>query len=112
MSIQTADFLALLRALLDQKASGRARASDDATDWVNGYSDRQAETLVAVLLWLAEHESDQNALEAELHAATEIVENRDVDPRILREARALDPSKITIATSEYYNYLISLAKAS
>lgn len=86
-------------------------ACDGVTDLIRGYSDRQAEVLVTVLLWLACHESDEIALEAELNAAAELAANRDVDPKALQEVRMLDPGKLTLATSEHYTDLVSLIES-
>ncbi|MFI6171160.1 hypothetical protein ACIBCN_30575 [Nocardia sp. NPDC051052] len=108
MPIDTKQFLAVLRAILSESAVIRARACDEATDWVDGWSGRQAGAVVSVSLWLAEGESDFDALEAELHAASELVENCEVDRRDIQGVRAIDRNRLPESMIEYYDYLVSM----
>ncbi|MFC9435732.1 hypothetical protein [Nocardia sp. NPDC057030] len=108
MQIRTVEFISLLRKLLSESAETRARASDATTDWVSEYSRQQAHTVVSILLWLAEQESDENALETELNAAAELAGNREIDRETLLATTAIDPRKLTGSSIEHYDYLISL----
>ncbi|WP_280430251.1 hypothetical protein [Nocardia brasiliensis] len=109
MCIETRAFLALLRDLLGDSASTRELASDNATDWITGYSNVQSEILVSILLWIAEQESDETALEAELHAAAEIAENAGITRNALLALDAIDRQKLTGSAVEHYEYLRSLS---
>ncbi|MFI7001290.1 hypothetical protein [Nocardia sp. NPDC050175] len=108
MSIETRVFLGVLRGMLSGFAAARERACDEVTDLTAEWSAQQTGVLVAVMCWLAAEESDPDAFEAELHAVSELVENREVERRDFQGVLAVDRNKLSGSTVEYFDYLVSM----
>ncbi|NNH72969.1 hypothetical protein HLB23_24435 [Nocardia uniformis] len=107
MSIEARAILTLVSNLAGGSATARATASDEVTDWTGSFTPQQANVLTSLLLWLASVESDPTALEAELHAAAELVENCSIDPTVINDVHLLNPETLPAPLHEYRDFLLS-----
>lgn len=106
MSVDTEDYLRLVRALLGDSAAQRERAADESTDWVSSYDPQQASTLIHVLLWAAEVETSPGATESELNAVCAVVDAGAAKTDLSALLARIDRSKLSGSAIEHFDSLV------
>jgi hypothetical protein len=105
--IGTVLMMNLLRGLLAESAEGRAMAADSVVDLLKSYEPSEAAVVSIVLAWLAGNEADEVALEAQLHAISELAEHGLVPFAALESVSHLSRGQLRGSSLEYYEYLSS-----
>lgn len=100
------DLVAALGAGSDET---REQAADSVTDLTRSYSPEQALRLVAALAEAAAAERSPSAREAQLHAASELVEWHPGARAAAAAVASIDPARVSASETEYLEYLTEAA---
>ncbi|WP_221353036.1 AAA family ATPase [Streptomyces beigongshangae] len=100
-NMESAEFVSLVRRVMQEDARLRERAVDEVTDWTSAYSEAEAVTLATLLSASAALEADASALEAQLHAILELTSTGHVRAEHLGHLREIDRSALPVSLGEY-----------
>ena len=81
---------------------------EDRSDWITSFDVQEAAVVSRVLVWLALEETDDAALEAQLHALAELAEWDLVPNDVLRDLGQLSHADLHGSSVEHFKYLMSL----
>ncbi|MCT7351317.1 hypothetical protein N4P33_03930 [Streptomyces sp. 15-116A] len=95
------EFLDLIRNITNTEARVRERAADEVTDWLSSYSAAEAAALATILAATAASEKDHAALEAQLHAISELTSTGNVRVTHISHLREIDLLGLSTEAREY-----------
>lgn len=101
--------LSVLRDIVGDEVSNRARGADASTDLIQEYSDAETLTLTFALACVYEVETDPSALEAQLHALAEFAEHGALPQVVLHRVLSVDKADLEGSAREHLGYLIETA---
>lgn len=106
MALDPAQFLNLLRELVDKNPRTREEHADAVTDLRAAMSPAESHALASVLAALAVWEPDGTVREAQLHALAELHEWDQSTPDALNLLQRLDRATLAGPEIEYVGYLL------
>lgn len=101
MAVPHEDLVQMITDILSPKAAVRDRAADTTTDLTSSYSEEDVRVLVRALAAAAALESNQSALEAQLHAISEIDVTGLAHPDDFYYLRQINREKLPKQLEEY-----------
>ncbi|MFF5956262.1 hypothetical protein [Streptomyces luteogriseus] len=100
------DFIGIARMMSEADAQARERAADEVTDHLGAYTPAQASALATLLAATAVCERENSALEAELHAITELTSTGHVGLEHIAPLREIVLADLPPQLREYVSDLL------